>query len=82
MLLLKKENEIHYTTVNSIISTFRREALDYFLLFSEKQVRKIVYEFIAYYNAKRMHQGIDKIPGAEIIESSGTIKKMKILSGL
>jgi hypothetical protein len=53
-----------------------------FLLFSEKQVRNIVSEFIEYYNTKRMHQGIDKIPDAEILESSGVIKKMKILSGL
>jgi hypothetical protein len=59
-----------------------REALDHFLLFSEKQVRNIVSEFIEYYNTKRMHQGIDKIPDAEILESSGVIKKMKILSGL
>jgi hypothetical protein len=29
-----------------------------------------------------MHQGIDKIPDAEILESSAVIKKMKILSGL
>ena len=32
------------------------------------------------YNNQRMHQGINKIPDAEILESSGFIKKMKILS--
>jgi putative transposase len=68
--------------VESLNGTIRREALDHFLLFSEKQVRNIVSEFIEYYNTKRMHQGIDKIPDAEILESSGVIKKMKILSGL
>jgi len=44
--------------------------------------RNIISEFVEYYNTKRMHQGIDKIPDAEIQESSGTIMKMKILSGL
>ncbi len=29
-----------------------------------------------------MHQGINKIPDAEVMEKSGVIKKMKILSGL
>jgi hypothetical protein len=62
--------------------TIRREALDHFLLFSEKQVRNIVSEFIEYYNTKRLHQGIDKIPDAEIFVCSAVIKKMKILSGL
>ena len=47
--------------------TIRREALDYILLFSENQVRNIVSGFIEYYNTKRMHQGLGKIPDAEII---------------
>ena len=68
--------------VERLNGTIRREALDHFLLFSEKQVRKIVSEFIEYYNTKRMHQGIGKIPDAEIIEKSGVIKKVQILSGL
>ncbi len=65
-----------------VIGTIRREALDHFLLFSEKQVRNIVSEFIKYYNTQRMHQGINKIPDAEIHESSGPIKKIQVLSGL
>ncbi len=71
--------------MNSIVErlngTIRREALDHFLLFSEKHVRQIIKEYVVYYNIQRMHQGIDKIPDAEIQESSGTIKKIKILSG-
>lgn len=62
--------------------TIRREALDHFLLFSEKQVRKIVSEFIKYYNTQRMHQGINKMPDAEIDDIPGTIKKTQVLSGL
>ena len=68
--------------VERLNGTIRREALDHFLLFSEKQVRQIIKEYVNYYNIQRMHQGIDRIPDAEIQESSGTIKKMKILSGL
>ncbi len=68
--------------VERLNGTVRREALDHFLLFSEKQVRKIISEFTVYYNNQRMHQGINKIPDAEIQENTGVIKKMKILSGL
>ena len=63
-----------------LIGTLRREALDHFLLFSEKQVGKIVSEFVTYYNNQRMHQGINKIPDAEIGNSSGSIKKLPVLS--
>jgi len=62
--------------------TIRRETLDHFLLFSQRQVRTIISQFVDYYNTKRMHQGIDKIPDAEIQESSGVIGKEQILSGL
>ena len=68
--------------VERLNGSIRREALDHFLLFSEKQIRKITSEFVEYYNNQRMHQGINKIPDAEIMEKSGVIKKMKILSGL
>ena len=70
------------TFVERLNGTIRREALDHFLLFSEKQVREIISEFIAYYNTQRMHQGTGKIPDAEIQENYGTIKKIRILSGL
>lgn len=68
--------------IERLNGTIRREALDHFLLFSEKQVRKIVSEFVEYYTNQRMHQGINKIPDSEIVESSGVIKKAQILSGL
>ena len=68
--------------VERLKGTIRREALDHFLLFSEKQVRNIVSEFVQYYNKQRMHQGINKIPDAKIHESSSSIKKIQILSGL
>jgi transposase InsO family protein len=83
--------------VERLNGTIRREALDHFLLFSRKQVKNIVAEFIEYYNfvvlvrlfygidqnnTKRIHQGINKIPDAEIDDIPGTIKKTQVLSGL
>ena len=65
-----------------VIGTIRREALDHFLLFSEKQVRNIIGEYVEYYNNYRPHQGIGKIPNGFFIEGHGAIKKRSILSGL
>jgi hypothetical protein len=62
--------------------TIRRDAFDRFLLIFEKQIRNIISEFVEYYNTKKMHQGIDRIPGTEIQESSGVIEKEQILGGL
>lgn len=68
--------------VERLNGTIRREALYHFLLFSKKQVRNIILDFVEYYNSLRMHQGIKKIPDAEIIESTGVIKRIQVLSGL
>ncbi|MCK5346569.1 MAG: integrase core domain-containing protein, partial [Candidatus Heimdallarchaeota archaeon] len=62
--------------------TIRREALDHFLLFSEKQIWKIVKEYVDYYNHQRPHQGINKIPDGVINSCTGIIKKEQILGGL
>jgi len=67
--------------VERVIGTIRREALDHFLLFSEKQIGKIVKEFVRYYNNFRSHQGIGRIPNGDIPVGSGSIRKESILSG-
>ena len=73
--------------MNSIAERFvgsvRREALDYHLLINERQIRKILSEYIEYYNTKRPHQGINQsIPMGYIPLTHGKIKKIPILGGL
>ncbi len=65
-----------------VIGTIKREALDHFLLFSEKQVKNIIREYVDYYNHYRPHQGIDGIPDGNLATTSGIIKKKQILVGL
>ena len=52
------------------------------MYYATGQVQHIISEYVGYYNTKRMHQGINKIPDAEFHESVGPIKNLKILSGL
>ncbi len=65
-----------------VIGSIRRESLDHFLLFSEKQVRKIIRKYVEYYNYQRPHQGIDRIPDSEHVLGFGPIEKTSILGGL
>ena len=73
--------------MNSIAERFvgsvRCEALDYYLLINESQVRKILSKYIEYFNSKRPHQGIEQsIPMGYIPLIHGKIKKIPILCGL
>ena len=65
-----------------VIGTIRREALDHFLLFSKNQVRKIIREYVDFYNHLRPHQSIEGIPEGNIFRTFGNIKKEQILGGL
>lgn len=68
--------------VERVVGTIRGEALDHFILLSEKQVRNIISEYIDYYNKYRPHQGLGGIPNEDGTEDIGQIVKMPILSGL
>ena len=67
---------------NGVIGTIRREALDHFLLFSEKQKRNIITNYVDYYNNYRPHQGSNKIPNEYSANTTGAIKNKPILGGL
>ena len=68
--------------VERLNGSIRREAIDHFLLVSEKQIRKILKSYVDYYNRQCPHQGIGKIPAAEIKSTTGIIKKDQILGGV
>jgi putative transposase len=65
------------------VGSVRREALDYYIFLSEKQIVNILREYIDYFNSKRPHQGIDQqIPMGYKPQIYGGVFKMPILSGL
>jgi transposase InsO family protein len=78
---------VNAPNMNSIAERFvgsvRREALNFFLLLSEKQIRGILTEYIEYYNALRPHQGIDQnIPQGYKPQYSREVRKIPILGGI
>ena len=42
------------------IGTLKRECLDNYLILHQHQLRRVVNEYVAYYNRSRPHQGIDQ----------------------
>ena len=65
------------------VTSARREALDYFIIINQTQVKNILNEYITYYNTMRPHQGIDQqVPKSYISQRDGKVIKMPILSGL
>ena len=65
--------------VERLIGSVRREALDHFLLFSEKQVTRIISAYVNYYNRLRSHQGIHRILEFGNIPTIGKIQKKSVL---
>jgi len=68
--------------VERLNGSIRREALDHFLLISEKQIWKILKSYVDYYNHQRPHQGVGKIPAGNQLSGFGKIRKEPVLGGL
>jgi len=64
----------------------RRELLDHLFIMSERQLYRVLKEYIAYFNRARPHQGIaQRLPvacEAPLIEGEGKIISIKVLGGL
>ena len=66
------------------VGSVRREVLDGFVVFGQKQIEHILSTYISnYYNTKRPHQGIQqRVPGGYKVQTEGKIVSIPILSGL
>ena len=67
------------------MGSLRRECLDYMLILSERHLRRIVTEYVTYFNQARPHQGIhQRIPCAPQLPDhpDGEIVGVPVLGGL
>jgi len=65
------------------IRSAREECLDLILIFNAAHLRRVMIEFVVYYNTARPHQGIDQqIPIPQARPSIGTIKCRNVLGGI
>jgi hypothetical protein len=68
------------------VGSVRRECLDPLLIVGERQLRRVLAAYAAYFNASRPHPGIDQQvpcgPPTWAEPTSGTIMAFAVLSGL
>jgi len=65
------------------IRSAREECLDRILIFNAAHLRRVLFEYIEYYNSARPHQGIDQqSPIPFSIPTSGTIQRRDVLGGI
>jgi putative transposase len=68
-----------------LIGTLRRECLDHLFILGEAHLKRILKEYVKYYNQQRLHQGIEQRlpePGPPGTVSTGKILAFPILGGL
>jgi hypothetical protein len=66
------------------VRTVREECLDHILIINEAHLRRVLNEFLGYYNVRRPHQSLEQqspIPRSEP-ETTGEVKRRQILGGI
>jgi len=69
---------------NAGLDRHARIVLDHLLILSERHLRRVLTEYVTYYNHRRPHQGLDQrcpIPTASA-PLAGVIKRHDLLGGL
>ncbi len=62
------------------LGSVRRECLDHLLIFGDRQLYRVIAEYVRYFNRARPHQGIQqKIPEGRTVEE-GTEGKRRIIA--
>ncbi len=75
-------------TCERFLGSVRRECLDHLLVRSETHLRRILREYVAYYNHARPHQGLaQRVPdtleaGTSRVGRGGSVRAVPVLGGL
>jgi putative transposase len=66
------------------VRSVREECLDRLIIFNERHLRRVLREYVFYFNARRPHQGIeqDSPLGLEPVATDGPIRYGNVLGGI
>jgi transposase InsO family protein len=69
--------------VERVIGSIRRESLDHLIVFDEAQLRRVLKDYVSYYNQVRTHLSLEKnAPDFRRPQKLGLIASISILGGL
>jgi len=69
--------------VERLIGSIRRESLDHLVVFDEAQLRRVLKNYVCYYNQVRPHLSLDKeTPDFRRRQKTGRIAAIPMLGGL
>ena len=66
------------------VRSVRGECLDKLIILNERHLRRVLTEYIAYYNTRRPHQGLDQDSplGLKSVSTEGPIRYRNVLGGI
>jgi putative transposase len=66
------------------VRSVREECLDKVIILNERHLRRVLHEYIAYYNARRPHQGLAQNSPMSMspVSPEGTVRYRKVLGGI
>ncbi len=66
------------------VRTVREECLDKIIILNERHLHRTLQEYLAYYNARRPHQGLkqDSPLGLASVTQKGPVRHRKVLGGI
>ena len=69
--------------VERVIGSIRRECLDHMIILNEAHLRRVLKNYVEYYNTVRTHLGLEKgTPASRSVKATGAIKSRPYLGGL
>jgi transposase InsO family protein len=75
-------------TCERFLGSVRRECLDHLLVLGEAHLRRVLREYVAYFNGARPHQGLaqqipeERAAGTARLRQRGHVRAVRILGGL
>jgi putative transposase len=73
-------------TCERFLGNVRRECLDHFVILGEHHLRRVLGEYVRYFNGSRPHQGLQqRVPAPELVDGSvatGKVIAFPVLGGL
>ena len=65
------------------VRSVREECLDKLIILNERHLRRVLTEYLVYYNARRPHQGLDQdSPLGLTVSTEGSIRYRNVLGGI